>query len=56
MDSAPKPRMPKVECECGRIVQLNSIAAHTKSNLHKNKMSQVPRYILRQGKFIVSFN
>lgn len=52
---SPKPRMPKVECECGRIVQLNSIAAHTKSNLHRTKMSQVPTYIIRQGKFLVSF-
>ena len=56
MDSPPKPKIPKVECECGRIVQLNSIAAHTKSHLHKSRMSEVPRYTIRQGKFIVSFN
>ena len=55
MDS-PKPKMPKVECQCGRIVQLNSIAAHTKSNLHKNRMTKVPSYTIRQGKFLVSFN
>jgi hypothetical protein len=53
---SPKPRMPKVECECGRIVQLNSIVAHNKSHLHKAKMSQVPSYTIRQGKFLVSFN
>lgn len=55
MDS-PKPKMPKVECECGRIVQMNSIAAHNKSYLHKAKMSAVPPYTIRQGKFIVRFD
>lgn len=52
---SPKFRMPKVECECGRIVQLNSIIAHNKSNLHKNRMSKVPRYTMRWGKFTVKF-
>lgn len=55
MDSAPKPKMPKVKCECGRIVQLNSIVAHNKSHVHKNKMSAVPRYTMRWGKFTVKF-
>jgi hypothetical protein len=51
----PEMRIPKVQCVCGRIVQINSIAAHTRSHIHTSRMLETNRCITRAGKFVVEF-
>jgi len=44
----------KITCECGAIIQRNSIPSHMKSSKHKGKPK--PKAVINQGLYIVSFN